>query len=336
MRRAILFRFFSGTMVLLLTSVGIQFQAWAASVNIGADVTRTLYFGPGTGAGGLFRLNLDMPNVAESIVQVNLVNTSTGIALDRGERKLYWIADTQSGSTDKVRRSNLDGTDIELFLTPAGQPEDIEIDSLNNRLYWSERFTDSINVIDLNGNNQQQLISTIEPRGMDIDFNNEYLYWVEFSSNRLRRAKTDGSNAEDVISTGMNRPFDVTVDPVHDRLYWVELGPLASNVDGRVWTANLDGSDPVLIADQQFQPTDLVLDPVSNSIFWGADGTLRRADLDGNNATTVSVPPIGYRNLALDVVRVPEPSTIVLLGIASVVAIFPRWRMPPHTVTHSR
>ncbi len=286
-------------------------DAFSSSANSAPPVDRTLFVGTGTSAGGIYRLDLDDPSTAEEIVTVNLVNTGTGIALDEVQDKLYWVADTQFGGGDKIRRSDLDGTNVELFLTPAGQPADVEIDSLNSRLFWTERFTNSINVIDLDGSNRQQLLTTIDPRGMDLDLLAGHMYWVEFDDNRLRRANLDGSNVMNLITTGMERPFDVTVDPIHQRLYWVELG----NSGGRVWGAELDGSNPFLIADDQGQPTDLVVDLSDESIYWGGNGMLQSANLDGTNVTSISGPSIGYRNLALLVTEIPEPSTPIIVDI---------------------
>ncbi len=45
----------------------------------------------------IYRLDLSSPDVAEQVVPDNMVNGSTGIALDYIGRKLYWVADTQSG-----------------------------------------------------------------------------------------------------------------------------------------------------------------------------------------------------------------------------------------------
>ena len=132
---------------------------FASLLYYGAAQAQTfdLYYGPGTG-NGIFRLDLEMPATAEHIVPGNLVNTGTSIALDYVSRKLYWVADTQFGDTDKIRRSNLDGSNVEQFLLPPGQPADLVVDPYAQKLYWTERITNSINVINLNGTGQQSVI----------------------------------------------------------------------------------------------------------------------------------------------------------------------------------
>jgi len=285
-----------------------------------------LYFGPGA-TGGLYRVNLDDLSSVQQIVSSSLVNTSTGVALDYLDRKIYWIADTQSTSVDKIRRANLDGTDIELFLLPNGQPADLKIDPYHGQLYWTSRVTNSLDVIDLDGSNQHQLVATAEPRGLDIDLMNDHLYWVEFARNRLRRADLDGSNVIDVITSGMSRPFDVAVDPLNERLYWAELGPATDNSEGRVWRANLDGTSPTLIAEMLYQPVDVAIDVANGFVYWGVGGSLYRVDLDGSNLTQFPFPNGPYVNLALDVPPiVPEPSSFAIFATLIAVAVCNRCR----------
>lgn len=302
-----------------------------------ANAQHDLYFGPAT-PNGLYRWDIDMPASFEQIVPGNLVNTSNGIAIDYIGRKLYWIADTQFGSIDKIRRSNLDGSNVELFKLPSGQPADLEIDPYLRKLYWPERETNSINVINLDGTGQQTLITTQEPRGMDIDLLNGHLYWVELESNRVRRSNLDGTQIIDLITTGINRPFDVTVDPINGRLYWVELGSNPDNQHGNVWKANLNGTNPMLVVDGQIQPTDLVIDYARNSIYWPNEdnSSLMRADLDGTNVSVLPGPSTDqYRSLALDVAPVPEPNavTLALLWISGIIALRRRHSSPQSLLT---
>jgi hypothetical protein len=116
----------------------------------------------------------------------------------------------------------------------------------------------------------------------------------------------------------MTRPIDIDVDPLRGRLYWAELGPDVIGEplqpSGKVWTAQLDGSDPKLIAENLYQPIDVVVDIARESIYWseGIEGRLWRADLDGENASIVANLPFGlYHNLALDAPPiVPEPAAM--------------------------
>jgi DNA-binding beta-propeller fold protein YncE len=271
-----------------------------------------MYFGPGS-SGGISRVNLADLSSAQQIIPSNLVNTSTGIAVDYVGRQLYWIADTQCCFIAKIRRAELDGTNVQTFVVPSGQPAEVQIDPFARKLYWTSRITNSIEVINLNGTNQHQLLSTIEPRGMDLDLVNRQMYWVEFESNRIRRANLDGSNVTDVLTTGITRPFDVAVDPLHQRLYWTELGPTVDNEHSRVWMANLDGTSPQLIADQLYQPLDVGIDEASGFIYWGVNTKLFRANLDGSGLTSFAFQNAPYVNLALDVPPiVPEPSVFAL------------------------
>ena len=64
--------------------------------------------------------------------------------------KMYW---TDSG-TDKIRRANLDGSNVEdLITTGLGHPEDIALDMSGGKMYWTDSGTDKIQRANLDGSN---------------------------------------------------------------------------------------------------------------------------------------------------------------------------------------
>lgn len=298
--------------------VAVLTFAWTAW---GAAAVTPLYVGTGTGAGGIYNVNLNPPPTATEIVPMSQVNTGTGIAIDPVGRNLYWIADTQFGNFGRIRRSKLDGSNIvDFVISPTAQPAGVEIDPFARRLYYSERFSNAIKVVSLDGGTPTTLMTVGEPRGLELDLVNKHIYWAEFNTNRIRRTNLDGGGPVDIRSTGVTRPFDVTVDPIHGRLYWVELGPSGvGNTQGNVWMCNLDGSNPYLIAANQLGPTDLVIDHANGLIYWGQDQLgLTRANLDGTGVELLAnAPAIGYRNLAFDQMPIiPEPATLSALGLS--------------------
>ena len=61
-------------------------------------------------------------------------------------------------------------------------------------------------------------------------------------------------------------------------IYWVD------EIDGTVWRANLDGSDPRQLESGQSVPEGIAV--YSGHIYWSnSDGTIWEAKLDGSDAT---------------------------------------------------
>mmetsp|Transcript_123423 Transcript_123423/g.310764 ORF Transcript_123423/g.310764 Transcript_123423/m.310764 type:complete len:317 (-) Transcript_123423:55-1005(-) len=97
-----------------------------------------------------------------------------GIALDVGSGKVYW-SDT---ITDKIQRSNLDGSDIEDLVTSGlHSVVGLAIDTTSGKMYWADRGDDTITSkfdaiarANLDGSDVEILISNIhaEPRGIAL------------------------------------------------------------------------------------------------------------------------------------------------------------------------
>jgi DNA-binding beta-propeller fold protein YncE len=98
------------------------------------------------------------------------------------------------------------------------------------------------------------------------------------------------------MSTAMAKPKSTkSVPPARKgRLFFLDLSA------GRVLTANPDGSDlKVIVSEGRRLPDGIVVDVAAGHIYWtnmghpsANDGSIERADLDGQNLTTI-IPPGG-------------------------------------------
>ena len=128
------------------------------------------------------------------------------------------------------------------------------------------------------------------------------------------------SGASEIVAAHLDTPVALTTSAT--TLYWTEAGSLHTYDDagtsknagtlGRVMRASLDGTSPIVIADQQIQPVDVAVD--DSHVYWAAagtvggkqpelvtylsDGNVFRATLDGGPSEVV-MPAIDARNLAL-------------------------------------
>ena len=111
------------------------------------------------------RANLDGTNV-EDLVTTGLHRPSD-IALDVANGKMYWTehgSDSNSRSpehdTAKIRRANLDGSDIQdLVNARAGRPEDIALDLGSSKMYWTDWIASKIRRANLDGSVVEEVIS---------------------------------------------------------------------------------------------------------------------------------------------------------------------------------
>jgi Low-density lipoprotein receptor repeat class B len=101
---------------------------------------------------------------------------SFGLAVDHGGRELYWLALNSKKKLVLIRRSNLDGSEVETIVERPGEG--------------------------LEG-------------GLAIDPTAGKLYWTEPEAHKIAIANLDGSGAKTLFSTGLDNPVDVAVETVN-------------------------------------------------------------------------------------------------------------------------
>ncbi|MEM8897104.1 MAG: T9SS type A sorting domain-containing protein [Bacteroidota bacterium] len=90
---------------------------------------------------------------------------------------------------------------------------------------------------------------------MTLDPENEIVYWSNTSSQIISRAEFDGTSFEEILGTadGINIPDVLALDKVNEKIYFHDEGfyeevPGFNSINAIV-RANLDGSNPELVAD---------------------------------------------------------------------------------------
>ncbi len=219
--------------------------------------------------------------------------------------KLYW-----SDTTDQViRRSNLDGTDVEVVLQNAGSIAGLAIDTTNEWIYWTDRSAYTINRARYDGTAREVLIAdSVIARSVGLDVAGGTMYWGDQSPGTLtpevRRANLDGSGMETLVSApDVNVPTILALDLLNEHLYWSDFGR------GRISRSNLDGSDVQPVVSGLGDPIGIALDVADERIYWAEDGdpttspAFQRARLDGSEIETlISVDLDRPSGIAVDVV----------------------------------
>jgi hypothetical protein len=221
------------------------------------------------------------------------------IALDGADDRLYWT-ELQFFDLDKIRRASSDGTGNEIIQTSSTPFADLELDTVNDKLYWVKQpGPTTINRSNTDGSDVEVVISPgAGVYGLFIDAVFGKLYWTQgFGEDRvLRRAGLDGANPEDLCPLPDAEAFVVDVSASPARVYWIgEGGPLLS--------AELDGSDQETVVES----TEVEL---GNDLMLGADDPVGPFDCDG----PITVPATrGPANLVLALILICAVSLRLLL-----------------------
>ena len=212
--------------------------------------------------------------------------------------KLYW---TDIG-TDKIQRSNLDGSDVEdLVTTGLSLTQGIALDVSGGKMYWTDGATDKIQRSNLDGSDVEDLVTSglDAPAGIALDVVGGKMYWTDWGTGKIQRSNLDGSGVEDLVTSGLRGPTGIALDVSGGKMYWTDPGHT------RIQRSNLDGSgvEDLVTTALEFQ-TGIALDVSGGKIYWTDIGRKRiqRSNLDGSGVEDLVTSGLrGPTGIALDV-----------------------------------
>ena len=238
------------------------------------------------------------------------VQNATSLAVDVGNEKLYWTEKT-SNTTGRIRRANLDGTNVQLVKDLTSVPHGIVLDTANGKIYLTNSWG-KVQRLNLDGSNfQPNLITGLDmPKNLDLDVSGGKVYWTEMSG-RIRRANLDGSNVQD-IATGLGTLMGLVV--FDGTVYWTEM---TGENQGKIQRVNLDGTNTEMLLTLTSIPRGITLDPMENKLYWtNSRGKIQRANLDGSNIENLITGLVAPGDFILQI-SPPLPPTVPVNEIVS-------------------
>ncbi len=238
-------------------------------------------------------IGFSLPGISDGVPEVHII--------DPDSPPIYW---TDSG-TDKIQRTNLDGTSVEDLIPPGLiDPVRIALDVVGGKMYWTDRDTNKIQRANLDGTRVEDLVTARfglgDPAGIALDVVGGKMYWTDSGTAKIQRANLDGTRVEDLVA-GLGDPYGIALDVVAGKMYWTDSG-----VD-KIRRANLDGTSIENLVAGLRDPSGIALDVVGGKMYWTDSGTnkIQRANLDGTNIEDLATHwPAGLRDpvgIALDV-----------------------------------
>ena len=263
----------------------------------------------------ILRANLD-GSAVETLVAGQYYVFSTDV--DRSAGKLYWTelqmgvpGTTATGHWASIKRSNLDGTDMELILTKGHgvkHPTDIKLDPLAGKLYWADgggQFIGGrIYRANLDGSNVELLIDVLSLRapgfslangyefsqvwGLALDISAGQFYWTDYFAGDIHRALLDGSTIEQLVA-GQITARGIALDHLGGMMYWA-----TGNFGNEIVRGDMNGGQADIIVNKDLgtklkQPFNVSLDESLAHVYWTDmdTGRIQRSDLAGLDVVTL-------------------------------------------------
>ena len=222
------------------------------------------------------------------LVALLMTFVTQGISYGQGSAKIYWI------EKGKIRRSNLDGSNVEDILTELEMPIDIALDLQNLKVYWVNFRPPKVYRANLDGSNIEEIIDGGDPNELPRELlNYPYAIALDTDANKIywgrdhipwiiRRADIDGSNIEDVLVRPWVDAESLELDVKGGKMYW------ADSFNDNIGRANLDGSNYEELGSTP-APVGLALDLRNRRVYWTDPflGKIERSFLNGDNVETL-------------------------------------------------
>ena len=237
-----------------------------------------------------------------------------GLAVDPVAGYIYWTnMGNPSANDGSIVRSDLAGGNITTIVPVGGTftPKQLQLDSRNGKLYWSDREGMRVMRSNVDGSNIETLVETGHGEadrrdarnwcvGIAVDNEGGKFYWTQkggdnagegriFRANLEMPAGQTPSNRQDIelLYDGLPEPIDLDLDPANRMMYWTDRGdPPRGNTVNRAPMEATPGNrkEPEILFTHLMEGIGLSLDLKGGRMFM-ADfgGSVYTASLNGAN-----------------------------------------------------
>ena len=250
-----------------------------------------------------------------------VTNQAASLTVDTADGKVYWSEHSSSGGV--IKRANLDGTNVEMFVTRPITPQSIRVDPTGKKLYWINSLAGKIQSADLSDGNIKTIIQLDDTiTHIAVDTKERKLYWAD-SEFRIRRMNLDGTGIETLL-TGWNSylPRGIGGMVIADgKIYWTER-QIWYQVGGKIQRANLNGTNLETLAISLGEPVGIAVDTVGGKVYWtNSYGGIQRIDINGGEIENVVYGIVAPEDFVL--IPSGQPATPTTATINTTVSISP-------------
>ena len=255
----------------------------------------------------MYWINTDTDKI-ESLDRFDAVtNQVASLTVDTANGKVYWSEHSSSGGV--IKRSNLNGTNVEQLVLLSFVPSDIAIDSITDKLYWVNPLQSTIQSANLNGKNIKTIINRNDGvLDIAVDAEGGKLYWADQYS--IWRMNLDGTSVETPLSNwGTRQTEGIGGMAIADgKIYWTEH-LVWYRASGNIYRANLNGTDVEILASPLGEPVGIAVDTEGSKLYWANSfGGIQRMDINGGEIENVAYGINSLGSLALGTVSM-QPTT---------------------------
>jgi sugar lactone lactonase YvrE len=241
-----------------------------------------------------------------------------GIAVDAKAGHLYWTTMGKVAENDgTIMRADLDGRNIKTIVPAGGTftPKQLKLDTVNRKLYWSDREGMRVMRANLDGSAIETLIVTGTSDadrkdagrwcvGIAIDTHGGKVYWTQKGGDNANKGTINRANLKmpagataatrkdiEVLFSNLPEPIDLDIDGDTRLLYWSDRGDNTISRAPLDPPANFDSAkrtDREIILRNAGEAIGIALDTRGDRLYYTSlGGVVGTAALNGSNARTL-------------------------------------------------
>ena len=236
--------------------------------------------------------------------QVEFVINGGNFSLDKTGRKLLLTNIMQThipwGGVSSI---NTDGSNRQFVATTTINPTSVV--SLGDEIFWLDQingynFLDYLFSTKPSAGYEARASSPIHnPTHLAIDPLAKHIYWVENGST-IKRTTFAGDEVQRIYTIPAPQKLaSIALDYKNKKFYWTDNNTRTAGI----YRMNLDGTNLENLSRNVFypNPVGLFIRPNRNQLYWSdyTVGKITHAELNGNNAVVMDLPPFIPGSLAL-------------------------------------
>ncbi|XP_067144345.1 low-density lipoprotein receptor-related protein 4-like [Centruroides vittatus] len=185
-----------------------------------------------------------------------------------------------------IRRISLDVSYLADVVLPIKNLDNVialDVDSVEEKIYWSDNGLDKIQRSNLDGTHVEDIVihglDTVD--GLAVDFHGRKIYWTDSGHNSIEVCELNGKFQKVLIWENLDSPRAITLIYQMGYMYWTDWGNIP-----RIERADMDGHNRIVIIKENLGwPNGLTVDSRSNQLYWADAKTdvIEATDLNGKN-----------------------------------------------------
>ena len=122
------------------------------------------------------------------------------------------------GSKSEIFIFPLDGSSPEAKPLPIEldmyQPVALDLDIIENRIYWTDTYLNTISRVFINGSSPEIIVSedVYNSYGLAVDPLGRNIYWTDTDSDKIEVSRMDGTMRNTLIHQNLDNPRDIILD----------------------------------------------------------------------------------------------------------------------------